>query len=205
VILRRAAAAGTFAAVAAVALVAAILAVTAGCKKNRSASSSPGDDSPAPAVTAGPMDAREADAWERAKTGDEPEQARLVDLVGCDGVRARAEDDALRPTALRAMGECPDFSELPWLADLASSGSDAEATLALDAITQQAARRRRPVDPEDASELGEGCRALLGVARSQGQPAPRRARAVTALHMLADRGCVKRADIPSAPPVAPAK
>jgi hypothetical protein len=149
------------------------------------------------------MDAKEADAWEHAKTGDESEQARLVDLIGCDGVRARAEDDALRPTALRAMSTCPDFSELPWLADVASSGSDAEAVLALDAITQQAAQRRHPVDPEDALELGEGCRALLDVARSDRQPPARRARAVVALHMLADRGCVKRADIPAAPSASP--
>jgi hypothetical protein len=148
------------------------------------------------------MDAKEADAWEHAKSGDEAEEARLVDLIGCEGVRARADDDALRPTALRAMRTCPDFSELPWLADVASSGSDAEAALALDAITQQAARRRRPVDPEDALELGQGCRALLDVARSPRQPPVRRSRAVGALHMLAERGCVKRADIPVAPATA---
>ncbi len=154
------------------------------------------EEAPAAVAAVGPMDAREADAWRRAKDGDETDGMRLAEQVGCDVLRARADDAALRPTALRTMGFCRDFSELPWLADVASSGTDADAVLALDAIVQQAARERRPVDPEDASELGEGCRSLLVLARAAGQPRPRRMRAVRALRMLADRGCVKRADIP---------
>jgi hypothetical protein len=122
---------------------------------------------------------------------------RLADQIGCDVLRVRASDAALRPTAIRAMAFCRDFSELPWLADVATSAGDAEAILALEAIVQQAARGRRSTDPEDATELGEGCRSLLKLARAAGRPRPRRVRAVRALRMLADRGCVKRSDIPS--------
>ncbi len=103
----------------------------------------------------------------------------------------------MRLPAVRAMRYCPDFSELPWLAGLASTGPDDVATEALDAIVEQAARRRRAVDPEDADELREGCATLLGLARSTDRPRPRRVVAIRALRMLAERGCVQRADIPT--------
>jgi hypothetical protein len=144
-----------------------------------------------------PMDGREVDAWARALDGGDDDDIRLADLVGCVGLRERAEDPRLRRTAVRAMAQCQDFSELPWLADLGAHGADAEAIAALDTIAAQAARVRRATDPEDADELHEGCGALLGLAKTATQPAPRRVRAIRALRMLSDRGCVKRADIPA--------
>ncbi len=144
-----------------------------------------------------PMDARESDAWARAQDGGDDDDIRLADLVGCTGLRERAGDARLRRTAVRAMAQCQDFSELPWLADLGSRGSDAEALEALDTITAQSARVRRATDPEDADELHEGCAELLTLARTATQPAPRRVRAIRALRMLSERGCVKRADIPA--------
>ncbi len=144
-----------------------------------------------------PMDARESDAWVRAQDGGDDDDIRLADLVGCTGLRERAGDARLRRTAVRAMAQCQDFSELPWLADLAVRGSDAEALDALDAIGAQSARVRRATDPEDADELHEGCAELLTLARTASQPAPRRVRAIRALRMLSERGCVKRADIPT--------
>jgi hypothetical protein len=143
-----------------------------------------------------PMDSREGDAWARAKDGGDDDDIRLADLVGCTGLRERAEDTRLRATALRAMAFCQDFAELPWLADLATHGADAEAIAALDSIVAQSARVRRATDPEDADELHEGCGALLALARTTAAPAPRRILAIRALRMLSDRGCVKRADIP---------
>ena len=144
-----------------------------------------------------PMDSREVDAWGRALDGGDDDDVRLADLVGCVGLRERAQDPRLRRTAIRAMAQCQDFSELPWLADLGARGTDAEAIAALDSIGLQAARVRRATDPEDADELHEGCGTLLALAKTVPQPAPRRVRAIRALRMLADRGCVKRADIPS--------
>jgi hypothetical protein len=146
---------------------------------------------------AGPMDAREAEAWARAQDAGEDDDVRLADLIGCEGLRERAGDPRLRPTALRAMAQCPDFSELPWLAEVGTTGGDAEALVALDAIVDQATRVRRATDPEDADELHVGCGQLLALADTKDKPAARRVRAIRALRMLADRGCVKRADIPT--------
>jgi hypothetical protein len=143
-----------------------------------------------------PMDTREAEAWARAQDGGDDDDIRLSDLVGCSGLRERAQDPRLRRTAVRAMDQCQDFSELPWLAEVGAHGVDADAIAALDAIVQQAARVRRATDPEDADELHGGCAALLTLSRAKDQPPPRRVRAIRALRMLADRGCVKRADIP---------
>ena len=146
----------------------------------------------------GPMDAREAAAWSRARDGGgDDDDLRLADLVGCSGLRERASTAALRPTALRAMAYCRDFSELPWMADVGVHGSDADALAVLDAVVEQSARVRRATDPEDADELHTGCGALLDLARAADRSAPRRVRAIRALRMLSDRGCVKRADIPT--------
>ncbi len=150
-----------------------------------------------------PMDAREAEAWARAsaKEAGEEDLIRLTDLLGCPGLRERASDAALRGTAIRAMAYCDDFSALPWLAQIAgaaagSGAADEQALDALDAVVDQASRVRRATDPEDADELHAGCGALLALARTPGAPRPRRVRAIRALRMLADRGCVKLADIP---------
>jgi hypothetical protein len=143
------------------------------------------------------MDAREAEAWSRAQDGGDDDDLRLADLVGCAGLRERAATPSLRATALRATAYCRDFSELPWLADVGAHGGDADALTALDAIVDQSARVRRATDPEDADELHTGCAVLLDLAKSTDRPAPRRVRAIRALRMLSERGCVKRADIPT--------
>ncbi len=150
-----------------------------------------------PSASAAPMDAREAAQWTAASQGDAEELMRLEDLVGCEGLRERGEQAELRATAVRAMQYCQDFSELPWLAQWANEGGDADARAALEAIEALAARRRRATDPEDADELHAGCTALLSLARSESRPKDRRVSAIRALRMLADRGCVRRGDIPT--------
>jgi hypothetical protein len=75
--------------------------------------------------------------------------------------------------------------------------SDDDAKAALESIVELAARRRRATDPEDADELHAGCVALLDLARSTERSKERRVLAIRALRMLAERGCVKRADIPT--------
>ena len=78
------------------------------------------------------MDAREAAAWAVAvaKDHDPEDLARLADLVGCQGLRDRADQTELRGTAIRAMEYCGDFSELPWLAQVGTAGNDDEARAA---------------------------------------------------------------------------
>jgi hypothetical protein len=182
---------------AALALGLAAWATAAACHKSSSPSAS--------AISAGdpveeaptPMEPMEAEAWARAQNGAEEDRMRLASLVGCASLRERGELAAQRSTAIRAMSYCDDFSELPWLASIAAAGRDDEAAQALDSIVDQAARPRRPTDPEDGQELWAGCQALLELSRSSRQPRPRRVMAVRALRMLSDRGCVKRGDIPS--------
>ena len=192
------------------ALVAALLVVVpvTGCSKTQAPGSPAAPGSPGAAAEAAVvpvatdddaavMDAREAAQWAAAKDGDPEELMRLADLVKCDGLHegaaARGGD---RLTALRAAQYCDDFSELPWLVEVATTGSDGDAKAALDAIVAQAARRRRPVDPEDADELHAGCAALLALAGTKEAPKARRAPAVSALRMLVDYGCVKKEQIP---------
>jgi len=188
----------------------ALLGVTAGCGKSTAPSSpgSGGSASGAPvaavaSVAAGgdgglpAMEGREAAQWAMAKEGEAEELARLADLEGCEGLRERADDAELRMTAIRAMQYCRDFSELPWLAQIAAGPSDDEAKAALESVVELAARPRRATDPEDADELHTGCGALLELARAQERPRARRVLAIRALRMLADRGCAKKADIPT--------
>jgi hypothetical protein len=145
-----------------------------------------------------PMDAREAAQWAAAKEGEPEELMRLATLVTCTGLHERAvQQPELRPTALAAARFCRDFSELPWLAQVGTDGSDADARAALEAIDELAARPRRSVDPEDADELHNGCATLLSLARKMDAPRDRRVLAIRALRMLADYGCVKRPDIPT--------
>jgi len=146
-----------------------------------------------------PTDGREAAAWAAAasKDGDPEDLARLADRVGCEGLRERADQADLRGTAIRAMEFCGDFSELPWLAQVATDGSDDEARAALDTVVSLSAMPRRATDPEDADELHVGCEVLLDLARGAHRPKERRVLAIRALRMLSERGCVKGGDIPT--------
>jgi hypothetical protein len=144
------------------------------------------------------IDEVEQAAWNEAADGGDPaELVRIARRMSCEDLRARASIAGLRLLAVRAMAYCPDFTELPWLAETATTGPDDVAAEALDAILEQAARPRRAVDPEDAEELRAGCTALLALARAPERPRIRRIRAVAALRMLSERGCVARADIPT--------
>jgi hypothetical protein len=144
-----------------------------------------------------PMDARESAQWAAARDGDPEESMRLVDLVGCAGLYDRAASAELRPTALLAAQYCPDFSELPWLAQVGTEGSDVDARAALGSAVELAARPRRSVDPEDADELHAGCAGLLSIARATERPRERRVLAIRALRMLVEYGCVAKSDIPT--------
>jgi hypothetical protein len=175
----------------------ATLAAVVACSKSSAQGVAAVATADSPAEAPAPMDPMEAEAWARAQSGADEDRMRLVDLVGCDSLRERAEVPAQRSTAIRAMSFCSDFSELPWLASIATSGRDDEAADALDTIIEQAARPRRPTDAEDGQELFAGCQSLLDLSRASGQPRARRVVAVRALRMLSERGCVKRTDIPS--------
>jgi hypothetical protein len=177
-----------------------VAAQVAGCGKRAAvagdAAASGGAQDAAPAVGEA-MSEREAAQWEAARGGDPDERIRLAELVGCDGLEQRADNRELRPIALASMAYCPDFGELPWLAQVAKEGSDGDARTALEAVLDQAARPRRSTDPEDAEEIHAGCQTLVALARDLKAPRERRVLAVSALRMLSERGCVKREEIPA--------
>ena len=149
----------------------------------------------------GALEGPALDLWTRAKAGDADDLARLADREGASGLVARASEDAAwRLAAIRAMAFVDDpgaFEALPSLARAARTGDDAEAMAALESAGDLASRPRRAVDPEDAAELREGCDLLLALAKDTQAPRPRRIASVRALRMLADRGCVKVADLPT--------
>jgi hypothetical protein len=143
-----------------------------------------------------PLAGREAALWLVAADGREDDLARLADAEGSTGLVERGADPALRTTALRALAYVHDFWALPWLSDVADTGSDAEAATALAAIASVAAQPRRAVDPEDQSELHVGCERLLRVAKDS-KSRERRIGAIDALRMMLDRGCAKADQIPT--------
>jgi hypothetical protein len=89
------------------------------------------------------------------------------------------------------------FAGLELLGEAAKGPSDAEADAALDSAIDLAARPRRALDPEDFTEMKAGCTSLLALATDAKAPRPRRVKAIRALRMLADRGCVDPAQLPS--------
>jgi hypothetical protein len=142
------------------------------------------------------LDAQMAELWKLAKDGEGDDLMRLARREGSTGLVEKGQADAsLRLTALKALAYAPDFVALPWLAEVATSGSKEEAQAALDSCFDLAAQPRRQRDPEDALELKEGCAKLLELAKKG--PTERRVSAIRALRMLADRGCVKKEEIPS--------
>jgi hypothetical protein len=146
-------------------------------------------------------DPKREELWTRAKGGDPGDLARLADAEGESGLAERGgADPASRMTALRAMAFAPDpgaFAGLPFLAEAAGGGDDAQAGAALDSAIDLAARPRRAIDPEDAAEMKAGCDALLALAKDPKGPRSRRVNAIRALRMLAERGCVDPAALPT--------
>jgi hypothetical protein len=155
-----------------------------------------GVETPGPAPVA-PRDAVVEDLWTQAADGEMADLARLHDREGESGLVERASVAAYRMTALAALGCGVDFTALPFLADVAASGTDAEAEAALASAASLAAVPRRTRDPEDALELRQGCETLLALARRVEVPRLRRARAVSTLRMLESTGCLHGEALPS--------
>ena len=139
--------------------------------------------------------------WTRAKGGDADDLARLADREGESGLAERGRSDpAARMAAIRAMAFAPEpgaFGGLPFLAEAARGTDEPQAQAALESAIDLAARPRRAVDPEDAAEMKAGCDSMLALAKDVKAPRARRVNAIRALRMLADRGCVDPAALPT--------
>lgn len=151
----------------------------------------------ASAGAAGADDARGDDLWARARSGEPDDLARLAQAEGTEGLVAGATDKERRTIAIRALAHADGLGALPFLAEVSVSGAEGEPEAALESIAALAARPRRSRDPDEALELRAGCDALLGLAKDAKAPRTRRVRAVSALRMLAERGCVDRRSIPT--------
>jgi hypothetical protein len=144
-----------------------------------------------------PEDPLVSDLWARAADGDADDLARLCDTVGSDALIDATPVAARRMAALRALAYTDDFTPLPFLAKVATTGTDEEATAAMDSAAFAAARPRRATDEEDALEVHEGSVILLALAKDPTRPPARRVLAIRVLRLLVDRGWVSRADVPT--------
>lgn len=122
--------------------------------------------------------------WSNAKDGELEDLATLAVHEGALGLMEAVREPTLRRTAIEAMGYARGWAQLPFLVKVGSGKNDEEAKLALAAVVELATRPLRSEDPEDASELREGCVALLALARNTAQSRPRRVMAVRALRMM---------------------
>jgi hypothetical protein len=142
----------------------------------------------------GAFDAEDA-LWRAAETQDEAALARLAIHYGALGLEESAAATPSRlPTALRAAGYAEGLHATAWLAR-AVSHAGVERESALSALHEIAARKRLQHDPEDAPELKEACLTLSTFATGSEGTAEERARTVAILRMLADYGCMMRAQI----------
>lgn len=140
---------------------------------------------------------RLAALWEQAVDGGADDLARLEAAVGSEGVTASYPYARRRLTALRSLAYAEDLDSFPFLATAATSGTDDEASASLDSVALLLARPRRATDPEDALQVREGCARLVALAKDAARSRSRRIRAVGVLRAAADRGWVRRGDIPS--------
>ena len=138
----------------------------------------------APLPEAGAVAYRDVAMWTSAREGTTEDLASLATHEGAAGLVEAAADDALRPTAVRAMGYARGWAQLPYLAKVAGGTSDDEAHLALASLSELAARPRRSEDVEDAEELREGCEKLGALARDVARARERRISAIRALRMM---------------------
>jgi hypothetical protein len=131
--------------------------------------------------------------WELAKDGEEEDLATLAVHEGAAGLVEGAARPEQRMTAIRAMAYARGWAQLPFLASAAVAKDDAEAKAALESVVDLASRPRTSEDPEDATELAEGCAKLVDLAKAADRDKARRVQAIRALRMMP---CPK-ADLPT--------
>jgi hypothetical protein len=181
---------------AAVAAAVALFATCGGC--GRSHPNAPGAAASASASSADaaappPFGIARDRLWELAKDGEEEDLATLAVHEGAMGLVEGAARQEHRLTAIRAMAYARGWAQLPFLANAALAKDEAEANAALESAIDLAARPRTSEDPEDASELAEGCGKLADLAKAPEREKGRRIMALRALRMMP---CPK-ADLPT--------
>lgn len=137
--------------------------------------------------------------WRRALDGDPADLARLADREGAGGLLEGLEEGG--PIALAALAALPwaDDADAAYqrLGEIVRQLDPAATGPVVQTILAMAARPRRQTEPLDPPGLRSCGDALLALAERKGLAKGIRAPAISALRLLAERGAVSTAAIPT--------
>jgi hypothetical protein len=160
------------------------------------------DAAPPPSFFAQPAKESERakdDLWRRALERDPIDLARLADREGAGGLLEGVEEGGTVGLAALAALPFADDADVAFqrLGEIARQLDPAAAPPVLEAIVDMASRPRRQTEPLDAPGLRSCGEALLALAEQKSLPKNVRAPAISALRLLAERGAVALAAIPT--------
>jgi len=162
----------------------------------------PTDAAPPPSLFAQPAKESERlkdDLWRRALDRDPIDLARLADREGAGGLLEGLEEGG--PIALAALAALPfaDDADAAFqrLGEIVRQLDPAATAPVLEAIVDMAARPRRQSEPVDPPGLRTCAEALMTLAERKSLAKSVRAPAISALRLLAERGAVAAAAIPT--------
>jgi hypothetical protein len=151
----------------------------------------------APASSRPDVPSPEVDAlWAAAASGAPDDLAHLADREGASSLADAGADPTKKLRAIQALAYADGFAGLPFLAQEADGADATQAQAAVDSIGAIAAKSRRAVDPEDATEFRAGCTQLLTTAKNPSKTRAVRVGILRALRMWADRRCAPPEEIP---------
>jgi hypothetical protein len=160
------------------------------------------DAAPAPSLFAKPAKESERardELWKRAADDDPVDLARLADRDGVGGLLEGLEEGG--PLGLVALKALPfaDDAEAAYqrLGEIVRQIEPGESPVVLDTIVGIALRPRRQVEPVDPPGAHACALALLTLAENKSLAKAIRARSITALRLLAERGAVDAGAIPT--------
>jgi hypothetical protein len=161
-----------------------------------------GDAAPPPSLSAKPAKESERakdELWQRAASQDPMDLARLADREGAGGLLEGLEEGG--PLGLVALDALPfaDDADAAFqrLGEIVRQIDPVESSPVVGAITAIALRPRRQTEPLDPPGLRSCAEALLGVAQRKSLAAAVRAKAISALRLLSERGAIEPSLIPT--------
>jgi hypothetical protein len=160
------------------------------------------DAAPPPSLSNQPAKESERtkdELWRRALDGDPADLARLADREGAGGLLEGLEEGG--PIGITALAALPwtDDADAAYqrLGEIVRQIDPAATGPVIGAITRMASRPRRQTEPLDPPGLRSCADALLALAERKSLAKNVRAPAISALRLLAERGAVSAAAIPS--------
>jgi hypothetical protein len=139
------------------------------------------------------------DLWHRAISQDPMDLARLADREGAGGLLEGLEEGG--PLGLVALEALPfaDDADAAYqrLGEIVGQIDPGESGPVVHAIAGIAGRGRRQTEPLDPPGLRSCAQALLGLARTRSLANGVRAKAISALRLLSEKGAVEPGAIPT--------